>query len=158
MNFAGIFSKWKLSSIKLNLKFAEIEFTSTEEDKQAAWELYVELLTRITTQVLKDTDGDEKTALTSVYSIFPTTRSILKEKGRDAQTFTKIAIVVLNQIIRPFTAKWHKLSEEGAFSDNAKCSEFRNELKSLQVDLIHYTQLLADLAEVEDLTDIGDVE
>lgn len=37
MNFAGIFSKWKLSSIKLNLKFAEIEFTSTEEDKQAAW-------------------------------------------------------------------------------------------------------------------------
>ena len=152
MKFADFFSKWKLSSIKLNIKFAEIEFTSTEEDQQAAWELYVELLTRVTTQVLKDTDGCEKIALASVYSIFPTTRNILKEKGKNAQTFTKIAIVVLNQIIRPFTAKWHGLSEEGAFGDSTKCSEFRKELKSLQVDLVHYSQLLADLAGVEDLT------
>ena len=154
MNFRGLFSKWKLSSIKLNFKFAEIEFTTTEKDKQAAWELYVELLTRITTQALSDTDGDEKTALDSIYSIFPTTRSILKEKGRDAQNFTKIAIVVLNQIVRPFTAKWHRLSVNGAFSQPDKCVEFRNELKALQTNLIHYTQLLADVAEVEDLTDL----
>lgn len=112
------------------------------------------MLTRITTQALKDSDGDEKTALTSVYSIFPTTRAILKEKGRDAQTFTKIAVIVLNQIIRPFTAKWHRLSEQGAFSNKESCETFRRELKTLQVDLIHYTQLLADVAEVEDLTDI----
>ena len=158
MNFAGIFYKWKLSSIKLNLKFAEVEFTSTEEDKQAAWELYVELLTRITTQALDDTAGDEKTALNSIYSIFPTTRLILKEKGRDAQTFSKIAIIVLNQIIRPFTAKWHKQSELGAFDDYARCELFRKELKDLQVDLIHYAQLLADIAEVEDLTNIGEVD
>ena len=154
MNFRGLFSKWKLSSIRLNLKFAEIEFASTEEDKQAAWELYVELLTRITTQSLKDTDGDEKTALDSICSLFPTTRSILKEKGRDAKSFTKIAVIVLNQIIRPFTAKWHRLSANNAFRQPEKCEEFRNELKTLQVDLIHYTQLLADIAEVEDLTDL----
>ena len=34
--------------------------------------------------------------------------------------------------------------------------EFRNELKVLQNDLINYCRLLADIAEVEDLTNIKD--
>ena len=31
--------------------------------------------------------------------------------------FAKLTIPVLNQIIRPFTAKWHRLSLAGAFED-----------------------------------------
>ena len=80
-----------------------MEWNPSEPDKVAAWELYIELLTRITTQPLGIDDGDEKTALESVYSLFPTTRSIIKQNGRDCIEFTKLAVVVLNRKIRPFT-------------------------------------------------------
>ena len=68
--------------------------------------------------------------------------------------FTKIAVIVLNQKIRPFTAKWHRLSIADAFDDEVQRQSFRSELQSLQADLRVYTQMLADLAEVEDLTEL----
>lgn len=154
MTFGELFRKWGLTSIKLNLKFAEMEFNMVEDDQTAAWEMYVELITRITTQTLEDGTGDEETALTSIYSLFDETRNILKSKGRQAPIFTKIAVVVLNQIIRPFTAKWHKKKLEGAFSKWGDCKEFRQELKILQGELRKYTSLLAEIAMVEDLTEI----
>lgn len=158
MNFKDIFRKWKLDSIKLNCKFAELEFSPTEDDQTAAWNMYVELITRITTQPLAQGEGDEATALESVYSIFGITREILKSKGRNAENFTKIAIVVLNQIIRPFTAKWHRKKLEGAFDNSSECFTFRSELNDLQIELIKYSKLLAELAKVEDLTAIIDEE
>ena len=97
---------------------------------------------------------DEETALTSIYSLFDATRNILKSKGRQAPIFTKVAVVVLNQIIRPFTAKWHKKKLDGAFSKWCDCEEFREELKILQGELRKYTSLLAEIAMVEDLTEI----
>ena len=115
---------------------------------------YVELITRITTQPLAQNEGDEATALESVYSIFGITREILKNKGKKAENFTKIAIIVLNQVIRPFTAKWHRKKLEGAFENSTECSIFRNELSDLQTKLTRYTKLLAELAMVEDLTEI----
>jgi hypothetical protein len=118
--------------------------------------MYVELLTRITTQPLGAQDGDEKTALDSIYSLFGTTRQVLKDNGPKCENFAKIAVIILNQIIRPFTAKWHRLSLQGAFQDTKQCKQFREELALLQIDLTHYTQLLADMADVEDLTKISD--
>lgn len=150
--FSDLFRKWGLTSIKLNIHFAELEFSPTDDDQIAAWDMYVELITRITTQPLKNDEGDEATALESVHSLFAITRNILKEKGKNAVNFTKIAIVVLNQIIRPFTAKWHKKMLDGAFQNEDECLIFRNELSVLQNELIKYTKLLADLAMVEDLT------
>jgi hypothetical protein len=152
--WGALFEQWGLRSIKLNLKFAEMEFEPNDVDKKAAWELYIELLTRITTQTLQDSQGDEKTALDSVFSLFKTTRQVLKDNGRGCINFSKIAIIVLNQVVRPFTAKWHLLSLQGAFDKADKRKEFRDELRQLQRKLKLYTKLLADLAEVEDLTEI----
>ena len=42
----------------------------------------------------------------------------------------------------------------GAFDDADKRSEFRDELGVLQEDLRNYNRLLADIAGVEDLTDL----
>ena len=156
--FSAIFKKWGLTSIKLNVKFAELEFVPTDDDQTAAWDMYVELITRITTQPLAPDAGDEATALESVYSMFGITRAILKSKGKNAVNFTKIAIVVLNQIIRPFTAKWHKKKLDNAFQNTDECILFRNELKDLQGELIKYSKLLADMAMVEDLTVIMEPE
>ena len=155
--FGELFRRWGLTSIKLNVGFAEIEFEATEDDMTAAWDMYVELLTRIATQPLEDGTGDEEDALTSIYELFDITRSILKEKGRLAVNFTRVAVIVLNQVIRPFTAKWHKKKLEGAFSDEDECEKFRSELREMQEQLIKYTQLLADMAKVEDLTVINNI-
>lgn len=152
MTFADLFRQWGLTNIKLSVGFAELEFAPSEDDQTAAWDMYVELLTRITTQPLADNEGDEETALNSIYALFPITREILKSKGRQAAEFTKVAIIVLNQVIRPFTAKWHKKKLEGAFNESESCLEFRNELRLLQDQLVKYTKLLADIAMVEDLT------
>jgi hypothetical protein len=144
---------WGMTSLKIKTPFLDMEWKPQDEDKAAAWELYIELLTRITTQSLEESHGNEKTALESVYALFPLTRQVIKNNGRGCIEFTKIAIIVLNQVIRPFTAKWHKLSTEGVFEHSEMCSEFRNELKQLQISLKIYIKMLADMAEVEDLTE-----
>jgi len=145
---------WDMTQLKIKLPFLEAEWEVQEKDKDAAWELYVELLTRIATQPLPTERGDEQTALESIHTLFSLTRSTIKNHGRDCINFTKIAVVVLNQIVRPFTAKWHRLSVAGAFKDTEKCQEFRKELEALQVNLRQYTKMLADMAGVEDLTEL----
>lgn len=152
MNWFKWLEKWDMTSLKISTPFLQMEWNPKEADKDAAWELYIELLTRTTTQPLNIEYGDEKTALNSVYSIFGLTRSIIKSHKRDCIEFTKLAIVVLNQVIRPFTAKWHKLSLQGAFEDQEKCKQFRIELADLQEKLCKYAKMLADMAGVEDLS------
>lgn len=143
-----------IKGLQINTKFLNAEWNLVDQDKEAAWELYVEMLTRIVTQPLSAEHGDEETALKSIYDMFPITREILRRRGRHCIEFTKIAIPFLNQKVRPFTAKWHKLSIANAFQEREKCAVFRDELASLQEDLQKYSRLLADIAEVEDLTNL----
>jgi len=158
MKWEDWLGKWGMNSLKVNVGFLQMEFSPTDKDRCAAWELYIELLTRITTQPLDD-DGVEKSALKSVSQLFPLSREIIKRNGVECFEFTKLAIIILNQIVRPFTAKWHRESELGAFSSDSKCKEFREELKQLQIKLRNYTQMLASMADVEDLTQLeGGVE
>ena len=152
MKIEKLFENWDMKGLKLNLGFMETEWEPQVKDSEAAWEMYVELLTRIATQPLSDDSGLENSALTSVYSLFGITREILRRYGKDSIGFAKIAIIILNQVIRPFTARWHKLSEEGAFQDLEQCSLFRNELKELQVQLQNYMGMLAEIAGVEEIS------
>lgn len=146
--------KWSMTSLKINPPFLEMEWKPSDYDKDAAWDLYIELLTRVATQYLHPDHGDEETALRSIYNLFDLTREVIKRKGRHCIEFAKIAVVILNQIIRPFTAKWHKLSIQKAFDDPKHCRDFRKELDELQVVLRIYSKMLADMAGVEDLTNL----
>ena len=153
MRWSDWLEEWGMTNLKIQIPFLEMEWAPQDADKAAAWELYIELLTRVSTQPLPEDDGDELSALNSIYSLFPSTREVIKRNGRECVEFTKIAIVVLNQIVRPFTAKWHKLSIEGAFEDEMHCKTFRMELTDLQEQLNRYTRMLGHMAGVEkDLT------
>jgi hypothetical protein len=156
MKWSKWLENWDMTSLKIKAPFLDMEWKPVDEDKDAAWELYIELLTRITTQPLEVEHGDEQSALSSIHAIFSLTREVIKNKGRHCIEFTKIAVVVLNQIVRPFTAKWHKLSLVGAFDDPKQCELFREELQELQEILKRYTQMLANMAGVEDLTTLED--
>ena len=152
MKLSRWLENWGMTSLKINARFLEMEFKPSEPDREAAWDLYVEMLTRIVTQPLAMNEGDEQTALDSVYSLFPTTRAIAKEHGRGAIEFTKIAVVVLNQVVRPFTSTWHRRSLAADFETEHGRREFREELLDLQQVLVTYSAMLADMAGVEDLT------
>lgn len=96
-------------SLPFGLGSAEWEADSTE--RHAAWSLYVELVTRISVQPLQEDEGIMREALNSLYSLFGTTREILREAGPDVgashHSVGGIAIAVLNQGLRPFLTKWH---------------------------------------------------
>ena len=154
MKWRDLVKSWGLTNLKLNAGFLQCEFSPTKDDMTAAWYLYVELITRVTTQQLPPSKGDELTALKSVYELFPLTREILKKQGEGCIEFTRIAIVVLNQVIRPFTTKWHGISEKNGFDSEESRDEFRSDLDELQEKLRRYTKLLAYMARVEDVTDM----
>ena len=158
MQLKAFFNQFQLETIKLGPAGAAVELTFNQADRKAAWELYIEMLTRIATQPLPTETGDEKTALESVYRLFGITREILKRHGPGTIEFSKVAIPVLNQVVRPFTAKWHKKSLDGALDKKSQRAAFRSELQMLQRELRKYNALLAHVAGVEDLTDLEKLE
>lgn len=143
---------WDMTSLRIKTSFLDMEWQPQTADQDAAWELYIELLTRVTTQDLADDCGDEEQALASIYKIFDLTREIIKKYKRDCMEFTKISVVILNQILRPFTSKWHKISKNGINEEQRE--QFREELKELQKFLRIYTQMLGEMAGVEEIGDL----
>ena len=115
-------------------------------NQKAAWQLYIELSTRIATITLEIEDGDEECALLSIYKIFNITREVLKEKGRECIEIARLSILILNKVIRPFTTKWHGKNLKNK-------NDFRKELNDLVISLKNYKKQLAHISEIEDFVD-----
>jgi hypothetical protein len=138
---------------------------SDEAMRRAAWALYVELTTRITTQTLETDQGLLREALNSLYSLFASTREILREAGPDVGTSLEsvggIALAVLNVGLRPFLSKWHpalsaweaqRPTDVGPKEHEKNWPEelqLRNELKLLRENLEEYVHALAEVIEVK---------
>ena len=100
-----------LKSVTVSLPFG-IGSASWEADpteRHAAWELYIELVTRVAVQSLSTEEGLMREALNSLYSLFGSTREILRKAGpkvgASRQSVGGIAIAVLNNGLRPFLSK-----------------------------------------------------
>src|SRR6266508_2845980 len=106
------------------------DWNPNPEDEKAAAKLHVQMISRITTQRLGYLEGVEKTALKSVYDLFEHTRTICTLHC-EARHFSILAWHVLNTHVRPFTAKWHPVSERGMLSALDTTDEFRAELEAL---------------------------
>jgi len=157
-------------NVVLNFGILKIEgdWEPNKAEIKAAWELYVELITRITVVNLGDDKGTIRESLNSLYSLFQTTRGILREYGPDiAKSGTislgYIAVSALNGSIRPFLSKWHPLLEEYEESKPAGKSsvtyekeweyanEVRKELKKLREQMQKYADQLAIICKVDAL-------
>jgi len=110
-------------------------------DAEPARALEIQLTTRITTQPLHYRSGDEETALASVHSLFGATRKLLA-KHPEAAAFEVAALFLLNSIVRPNTARWHRWLVDERFADERGRRQFRYELKQLQPRLLEFTKLL----------------
>ena len=108
--------------IGLPFGFGEIggDWVPDSRERDAAWEMYIELITRVGVVDLASDQGLVREAMSSLYSLFATTRDILRRYGpevaRPAQgstvSFGHLAVSVLNYALRPLLATWHPLLED----------------------------------------------
>ena len=137
-----------------------------ESEIRAAWELYVEMVTRTPLGSVSIDEGYARETLTSIYSLFDTTRGILKKHGPSVArpknhrelSFGYLAVSMLNLALRPFLTEWHvKLS--GWERENANLPiaewpdscEFLRSLSEIREQLRQYASLFAQVAGVPEL-------
>ena len=77
MKIKDLFEKRNLTGLKIKTPILDLDWRPSDPNKATVWDLCVEVLTGITRETLKD-------------------------PGRSCIQFAKIAIVVLNQMVRPF--------------------------------------------------------
>jgi hypothetical protein len=108
----GLTDPAKVKSFRFSIPFVgEFEWEPDPTQRKAAWELYIELATRVSTQPFELDQGLIREAINSLYSLFGSTREILRKAGPDVgvepNSVGGIAIVVLNKGLRPFLSQWH---------------------------------------------------
>ena len=131
------------------------EWKPTAADRKQAWEFYTELRTRITTQPLHYTEGDEPTALKSVADLFAMSRDLIRKGGPEARHFGTLVSFLLNRVVRPFTARWHKELVSGSLGNEDVRHEFREKLLELQGKLRVFGSVIGKLAEGDEEFQLG---
>ena len=106
-------ARWGAEQVQVGLNLGVLTVSGTWKpsrvERQAAWELYVELITRIAVVPLEPGAGLLREALTSLYSLFSSTREVLRRHGPavaqpridDGRSFGELAVLVLNLELRP---------------------------------------------------------
>lgn len=166
----------KLTSVQVSLSLPYIggiqgTWSPDENEQSAAWEMYVELVTRISVVELQPDEGLLREALSSLYLLFDTTRKILRKYGPSVArpknsgdlSFGYLSVAILNTILRPVLSKWHPLllhyeitridststiEHERNWKD---APQLRQELNSARSVLVDFANLLAQVAEVPSL-------
>jgi hypothetical protein len=111
-----------------------------------AYELWVEVSTRIAEQDLHFRSGKEEAAVTSIVGLFQTTRDLMR-KNPDADHFQSLAVAML-ETIRPYTARWHGLQDSNnRFLGPAQRRQFRDELRKLQEKLHEFASRLQEMGK-----------
>lgn len=150
---------FKVRSLSLSLPFGlgGVQLDASEPEVRAAWHLYVEFATRITGLPQASGGGSPREALDSLYSLFATTRVVLRDAGPEIATGPEslgpLAIRILNEGIRPFLVNWHSRlpgsdSAPPADWDDSRQTEFDRELDELRRQLAQYVDALAEIAGI----------
>lgn len=166
----------KLKSIEVYLNVPLLggvkgTWVPSDDERLAAWELYIELVTRISVVKLETGQGILREALDSLYSLFATTRRVLRKygpsvavaKGKGDISLGELAIIILNYQLRPLLSEWHPRLQDYESKREADVSlgahesgwvhnsELRKRLDETREILIAYADLLAEAAKVPPL-------
>jgi len=150
----------------------------TENERKAAWDMYVEIVTRIPVAYVKPDMGMLRICLSSLYKLFDVTREILREYGptlarpraEGQLSFGYLSIKILDLILRPFMMKWHPLlaeyerTKDGSDSPQdhekkwARYEEFNKAMNEVNEAMMQYVSLLATASDMSGnlLTDGSD--
>ena len=152
-------------TVGLPFNLGSLELENDEAQRRAAWSLYVELSTRISTVPLEEGTGILREALTSLYNVFNITRQILRDAGPDIalgpNSLGAIAISVLNKGLRPFLVKWHPMLKDyeekkpsnlttvNHESNWENAAALRGDLEQVRQQMVIYVEALATIAGIE---------
>lgn len=165
-----------LSKVTVKLPFFDIasaEWTPNTKERDAAWALYVEFSTRITSvkrELGPDKDfGSARLAMDSLYALLNATREVLREAGptiaKGRTSLGPITIHVLNRSIRRILDDFHtKLeahdSDRDLSEDRVKherkwplYERFWERMIEMQNGLQEYTKALETIAGVQPFSD-----
>lgn len=163
----------KTITFKLKAPFAQVggEWQVEQPEQVAAWEMYVELATRIAVVPLGPDEGLLREALASFHSLFESTRAILRQHGptvakvpRSASetgdiSFGYLTTWVLNGAVRPLLARWHPLLEDWESQRQGTTSrleherawehhdELRLDIEATREVLVEYAWILSQACE-----------
>ena len=167
---------WGADSVQVGLNLGVLSISGTwkptDAERRAAWELYVELATRIAVVPLKGSEGLLREALSSLYALFGITREILRRYGPELArprpdgeySLGELAVLVLNYELRPLLAHWHPmldqweaqrpegLSRAGHEDSWQHAAQLRETIEQTRQRLVGYADLLAAAAGVPPLT------
>ncbi len=154
----------KMINVRLRLpNVGEIRGTwrLTREEKQAAWELYIELATRVGGVTIGDGGPLLREMLNSHYDVFGATRDVLRRSGPAVAprvapselTFAVLVVEVLNGVLRPVIARWHpELAEYERSRPDGLCMAEHEQrwgrAEECRRDLLACTKALLDVAAV----------
>ena len=166
----------KLVNVRLDLKLPGVGGVSgtwepDESEVEAAWELYVEMVTRTPLGDSSPHEGSVREALNSIYSLFDTTRGILRKYGPSVArpksgqnlSFGYLAVSMLNLVLRPLLTEWHPQlqvwerdhpgSGQGGWPGYTGCLKALSETGR---QLRQYAALFAQVADVPELVEDSD--
>lgn len=146
------------------------------KSREFAWEVYVELVTRISIVPLPDDEGSDREALASLYSLFGNLREALVRAGPDTAkpsgdgtSVATFVAVLLNTMLRPFLSHWHPHLEQHEVKKGSRVSrreheaawadhlEFRRELRELQENLVRFAAALEELLELPKMASLREL-
>ena len=166
----------KLVNVRLDLRLPGIggvagTWEPDESEVSAAWELYVEMVTRTPLGGFSFQEGSLREALNSIYSLFDTTRGILRKYGPGVArpksgrelSFGYLAVSMLNLVLRPLLTEWHprlRRWERGnphlEESEWKERDDFLSALNDISGQLRQYAGLFGEVADVPELIEDGD--
>ncbi|MCX5201923.1 hypothetical protein OG897_10730 [Streptomyces sp. NBC_00237] len=130
-----------------------------DAERRASWELYLDLVSRVSVAELGRDKGLLREALSSLYSLFGTTREILRRHGPAVApplepghlSFGVLAMTVLNRVLRPLLSEWHPRlaayeSQRPAHVDPVAYERAWEHAQALRGDLDAVRQALESLA------------
>lgn len=143
-----------------------------DSERSAAWELLVELATRVALTKLRPGEGLLRESLSSLNGLFPITRDILRRYGPGVvkasaeEGFVSLgvlAISVLNGGIRPLLSYWHPtLSDHEQRRPSgtsaiewernwSRAGDLRHDLETVQSLLMTFAGLIAEVCNARPL-------
>ena len=143
----------KEGSFELSLGLVKLGAKLSEDDRQCAWELYTEMVTRVAVVgkrldlTCEDFDGElYAESLDSLYSFFRETRGIMRKfpvgklKEFKQEHLGVLINRILNNVLRPFLERWN--GQFRAWWATAK--ENKNSPYEIQEQFPHLQQFLRD--------------
>jgi len=158
---------WQVTEIEIDTFGQKLKLANSGSQRRVAWSIFVEIMTRIATQQMLDSEGDDGIAIKSLSDLFQSTRksiseikstSVLPSSKGNFDTVETYSLAMLNKDIRPFLSKWHPVWDTWRKSNpNTLCFDwdlhlaFRIDLKSLQSKIQERAKGLGEIAGVPEI-------